>query len=173
LEKIGTSRDKEILDGDAWKKYSESGLWQDKFGGVIFSNINFSEDDLSVSFFEYCFFKECSFASADVSGSKFIACSFYDKTTTIDCNFTLSDIHNSSFTDCDMSFRASVDQIFFNAPFFPARQEDAIFQLGIFANVVSKKLIFSNSELVDCDFRYCDFDGVFIEKYNLVFSLIN
>jgi len=76
LEKSGASRDKEILDGNAWKKYSESGLWKDKFEGVIFSKINFSEDDLSESFFENCFFKKCSFASADVSGSKFVACSF-------------------------------------------------------------------------------------------------
>lgn len=147
-----------------WTKEHQQGL---SFKNCIIANSNFYASNLDGLRLENCKIFNCNFEKTSIQDSFFEDCLFYEKENKIGCNFNLADLNRTEFHRCDLSMnsfkRANLFQIVIDA----CKAQGCNFKLANFVNVISRTVLFSSAYLTNTDFRYSNFEGVYLKKCDL------
>ena len=134
------------------------------FKNCTISNSNFSTSNLDGLRLENCKIFNCNFEKPSIQDGFFEDCVFYEKDNQSGCNFSLADLRRTEFHHCNISMnnfkRANVFQITID----DCRAQGCNFQFANFTNIVSRTVLFSSASLTKTDFRYSNFEGVYLKK---------
>ncbi|KOY60659.1 hypothetical protein AM629_18125 [Photorhabdus heterorhabditis] len=114
-----------------------------------------------------CQVLNCDFSEANISYGEFENTLFYDKESQKGCDFNNADLHCSKFVCCDISTSNFYRAELFDITIDRCRAQGCYFELADFTKVVSRKIIFSSATLIKSNFKYSNFEGVYLEKCDL------
>jgi fluoroquinolone resistance protein len=137
------------------------------FINCTITDSNFSGSNLDGLRLMNCKIFNCNFEKASMQDGSFEDCLFYDKENQNGCSFNLADLRRTEFHRCNISInsfkRANVFQIVVDK----CRAQGCDFQFANFSNIISRSALFSLASLTRTDFRYSNFEGVYLVKCNL------
>nr|ACG60497.1 Qnr [Stenotrophomonas maltophilia] len=112
-------------------------------------------------------FHKCDFSGADLTGTEFINCSFYDADSRAGCRFNGATLKEASFRSCDISM---CHFNFINAlglEISECRAQGADFSNASFMNQITTRSWFCSAFIKKSNLRYANFSRVTLEKCEL------
>ncbi|WP_218117394.1 pentapeptide repeat-containing protein [Photorhabdus luminescens] len=162
-EEIGIIEDRKFNNLD-WSNEHQPDL---VFKGCVITDSKFSGANLSGLRLINCQVFNCDFSEANISNGEFENTLFYNKDSQKGCDFHRSDLRGSKFVCCDISISNFYRAELFDITIDRCQALGCHFELADFTKVVSRKVIFSSATLIKSNFKYSDFEGVYLEKCDL------
>jgi fluoroquinolone resistance protein len=137
----------------------------------VFNQVDFSNQDLSDSYFKGCKFFRCNFNRTNLRDAKFDDCVFIEQGAIEGCHFDYSDLRDSSFKNCKLSLSNFKGAKCFGIEFRSCDLKGANFIQASFSNQISNSMYFCSAYITGCNLSYANFERQCIEKCDLFASL--
>jgi fluoroquinolone resistance protein len=132
-----------------------------------FNQVDFSNQDLSDSYFKGCKFFRCDFSRANLRDARFDDCTFIEQGAIEGCHFEYSDLRDSSFKNCKLSMSNFKGARCFGIEFRHCDLKGANFIQASFSSQISNNMYFCSAYITDCNLSYANLERQCIEKCDL------
>ncbi|CAI0724714.1 Qnr family pentapeptide repeat protein [Serratia ficaria] len=112
-------------------------------------------------------FINCDFSGADLTGSEFIGCRFYDRESGLGANFSRALLKDASFKSCDLSMADFRNASALGLEIRECRAQGADFRGASFMNMITSRTWFCSAYITKSNLSYANFSKVVLEKCEL------
>ena len=107
------------------------------------------------------------FSGADLSGTEFIGCQFYDRESQKGCNFSRAMLKDAIFKSCDLSMADFRNASALGIEIRHCRAQGADFRGASFMNMITTRTWFCSAYITNTNLSYANFSKVVLEKCEL------
>ncbi|VEA65255.1 secreted effector protein PipB [Serratia plymuthica] len=112
-------------------------------------------------------FRNCDFSGADLTGTEFIGCQFYDRESRQGGNFSRALLKEASFKNCDLSMADFRNANALGIEIIECRAQGADFRGASFMNMITTRIGFCSAYITKTNLSYANFSKVVLEKCEL------
>ncbi|MGP2688561.1 pentapeptide repeat-containing protein, partial [Serratia nevei] len=112
-------------------------------------------------------FMLCDFSGADLTGTEFIGCQFYDRDSRQGGNFSRAILKDASFRSCDLSMADFRHASALGLEIRECRAQGADFRGASFMNMITSRTWFCSAYITKSNLSYANFAKVVLEKCEL------
>ncbi|HEJ9146083.1 TPA: Qnr family pentapeptide repeat protein [Serratia marcescens] len=112
-------------------------------------------------------FMLCDFSGADLTGTEFIGCQFYDRDSRQGGNFSRAILKDASFRSCDLSMADFRHASALGVEIRECRAQGADFRGASFMNMITSRTWFCSAYITKSNLSYANFAKVVLEKCEL------
>ncbi|EQC00144.1 MULTISPECIES: pentapeptide repeat-containing protein [Photorhabdus] len=158
-----------VIEGRKFNKLDWSNEYQPDliFKNCVITDSKFSSADLKGLRLKNCQIFNCDFSETNISNGEFENTLFYNKESQKGCDFHSAKLCHSKFVCCDISTSNFYRSELFDITIDRCQAQGCHFELADFTKIVSRKVIFSSATLIKSNFKYSDFEGVYLKKCDL------
>ncbi|CAJ1773622.1 Pentapeptide repeat protein [Aeromonas salmonicida] len=135
--------------------------------GKCFEGKRFEQQDVEEEQFDGCRFVDCNFSWLDLSESRFVDCTFYERERELGCQLQGCDLREASFLRCDLTLADLSRSQCLGLEMRDCQAMGINFAHASFANQITVKSYFCEAHLTGNNFSYANFDGCLLERCEL------